>query len=475
MTSSNRNLTRRDFIGKGSAVGAGVLLAGSPLGIAMSSPGKKRLALVGTGVRGVKFWGKFVQENYADVAEFVGLCDINPGRLEFAKTHIGAPDCPTFDNFDEMLAVARPDLVMVTTVDNTHDEFIVKSLVAGIDVVTEKPMTTTAGKCQGIVDAARTSRARLIMGFNYRYGLLFTRLKEMLTEGSIGEVTSVDFNWYLNNYHGASYFRRWHGLREKGGTLLLHKAAHHFDLLNWWIGSDPVEVHAYGGLEHYGRNNSFRSKRCTGCPHKDRCAYFWDISKDEMMVKLYTDNEHHDGYIRDACLWREEIDIFDKMAVQIKYANDVQVSYSLTTYSPYEGFRLAFNGRQGRMETWEGVPSLMEIQEDQSKLHDIEMDQSAHTRQELKYHEIVTQSNFGSFERIEHPFVRSAHWGGDPIMMDEILRGRIANPGLHQASGFRDGAMAVLIGIAARRSIDEGRAVRIDELTDLSPQKDKWA
>jgi len=44
------------------------------------------------------------------------------------------------------------------------------------------------------------------------------------------------------------------------------------------------------------------------------------------------------------------------MAVQIKYANDVQVSYSLTTYSPFEGFRIAFNGMAGRMESWEGIP-----------------------------------------------------------------------------------------------------------------------
>jgi predicted dehydrogenase len=194
-----------------------------------------------------------------------------------------------------------------------------------------------------------------------------------------------------------------------------------------------------------------------------------------MMVNLYTNNEHHDGYIRDACLWRDEIDIFDKMAVQIKYANDVQVAYSLTTYSPYEGFRLAFNGRKGRMETWEGVPSLMESQEDQSKIHEKEMDQSTHSKAELQYHEIVTQPNFGAFERIEYPFVRRAHWGGDPIMLDEILRGRTANPGLHQGSDYRDGAMAVLIGIAARQSIDEGRAVRIDELTGLVPKKNKWS
>lgn len=475
MTRETRQMTRRSFIGSSSAIGAGAVIASSPFGFAMAGKHKTRVALVGTGIRGIKFWGQFVQDNYNDVAEFVGLCDINPGRLEFGKSYIGVPDCPTFINFDEMLAVTKPDLVMVTTVDNTHDEFIVKALNAGINVVTEKPMTTTADKCQHIVDAARTSSAQLIMGFNYRYGSVFTKLKEMLSAGSIGDVTSVDFNWYLNNYHGASYFRRWHGIREKSGTLLLHKAAHHFDLLNWWIGSDPVEVHAYGALEHYGHNNDFRGARCTGCEHKDKCAYFWDISQDKMATNLYIANEHHDGYIRDGCVWREDIDIFDKMAVQIKYANNVQVAYSLTTYSPYEGFRLAFNGKKGRLETWEGVPSLMEVQEDQSKIYDKDMDHKTHSTAELSFHEIITQPNFGEFNRIKLPFIRKAHWGGDPIMMDEVLRGHIANPGLHQGSDYRDGAMAVLIGIAARHSIDQGRAVRIDELTDLKPQQDKWA
>jgi predicted dehydrogenase len=467
--------TRRNFIGTSSAVGAGAAIAASPFGRVLAGTGKTRVALVGTGVRGVTFWGQFIQENHGDAVEFVGLCDINPGRLEFGKSYIGVPDCPTFVDFDEMLAVTKPDLLMVVTVDCTHDEFIVKALAAGIDVVTEKPMTTTADKCQRIVDAARASEAKLIMGFNYRYGSVFTKVKQLLSEGSVGELTSVDFNWYLNNYHGASYFRRWHGIREKGGTLLLHKAAHHFDLLNWWIGSDPMEVHAYGGLDYYGHNHEFRAARCTGCPHKAECTYFWDISQDQMAMDLYKNNEQFDGYIRDACVWRKEIDIFDKMAVQIKYANGVQVAYSLTTYSPYEGFRLAFNGKQGRLETWEGVPALLEEQEDQSRIYEKDMDYKTHSNAELAYHEITTQPNFGEFRRIKHPFVRKAHWGGDPIMMEEILRGNIANPGLHQAADYRDGAMAVLIGIAARQSIDEGRAVRIDELTDLTPQTNKWA
>jgi hypothetical protein len=162
------------------------------------------------------------------------------------------------------------------------------------------------------------------------------------------------------------------------------------------------------------------------------------------------------------------------MAVQIKYMNRVQVSYSLTTYSPFEGFRLAFNGKNGRLETHEGIPWRDRMQEDQSKLHDKEMDHSTHSKSELKYHEIVSQRNFEDYKRIEFPFVRRGHWGGDKLMFDEIFRGEIVDPKLRHTADVRDGSMAVLIGIAARKSIDEQRSVKIAELTDFIPQIKKW-
>lgn len=459
---STAKLTRRDFV---AATTAGAFLSKNS---ALASIGKRRVALVGTGIRGTSFWGKFLIDNYADAVDYVGLCDINPGRVRYAREYMGV-DCPVFTDFDEMLANARPDLVIVTTVDSTHDEFIVKGLDAGLDVVTEKPMTTDEDKCQAILDAAHKSRGNLIVALNYRYGIIFSRLKEHLINEKIGRLTSIDFHWYLNTYHGASYFRRWHGLRDKSGTLLCHKAAHHFDLLNWWIDSEPVEVHAFGGLEHYGSNNAFRGKRCMDCPHSDQCDFYWDMRKDDRLMRLYHDNEQYDGYIRDNCLWREEIDIFDKMAVQIRYANDVQVSYSLTTYSPYEGFRVAFNGMKGRMETWEGVPFLDAIQHDQAELHAKEMDHTRHAEGELQYHEIITQLNFEDFEREKVPYVRSGHWGGDRVMFDQIFRGIVERPELDHRADVRDGAMSVLIGIAARKSIDEGRPIRIADLTSLSP------
>ena len=459
---THQRINRREFVL--GAAGAG-LLASTPL-FGETGGGLNRVGLVGTGIRGTKFWGRYLLDNYGDVIEYAGLSDINPGRMAYSAGVIGT-DCPQYTDFDRMLDEADLDTLIVTTVDSTHHEFIVKGLERGLTVITEKPMTTDEVRCQAIIDAEKKSSGRLLVGLNYRYGGIHSRLKEILLSEKIGRLTSVDFHWYLNTYHGASYFRRWHGLRDKGGTLLLHKAAHHFDLLNWWIGSDPVEVHAFGGLEKYGANNPFRGPRCMDCPHSETCDFHWDMTKDDFLMKLYHANEAHDGYIRDNCLWRKEIDIFDKMAVQIRYANDVQVSYSLTTYSPYEGFRVAFNGMNGRLETWEGVPSLDAAQVDQEKLHEEEMSHDSHTKQERRYHEIVTQLNFREFERQKLPYVRSGHWGGDSVMFDSMFRGRDPRPDLARSCGLREGVMSVLVGIAARMSIDEERPVKISELVAM--------
>ena len=252
-------INRRKFINRTGAIAAGSLIAPSisTLGSSFNPHAKLRVVLVGTGIRGTSFWGRSVARNYENELEFVGLCDKNEGRAKLGNKLIGV-SCPTFTDFDKMMTTVKPDLVIVTTMDSTHHEFIIKGLNYGCNVITEKPMTTDEDKCQAILDAERKTGNKVIVGFNYRYGTLFTAIKEQIVSQKIGDITSVDFHWYLNTYHGASYFRRWHGEKDKGGTLLVHKSTHHFDLLNWMVDSDPVEVFAYGSLEHYGKKQRFQ-------------------------------------------------------------------------------------------------------------------------------------------------------------------------------------------------------------------------
>lgn len=441
-------MNRRHFVRQAGTIAAGSVLV--PEFLSASMLVKKKVAMVGTGHRGTGMWGEPVIKEFGNIIEFVGLCDINLGRVETAKKMLGV-SCPTYTDFDKMMKDVKPDMLIVTTVDGTHNEFIVKGMEYGADIITEKPMTTDEIKCQEILDAEQRTGRNVRVTFNYRYSPHRQKIYELLRSGAIGRISSVDFHWYLDVYHGADYFRRWHRLRKNSGSLLVHKASHHFDLLNWWLESDPEEVFAYGALEHYGKNNPFRQTNCRTCTIKDRCKFYWDIYSDPRLVKLYVDNYQYDKYDRDGCVWREDIDIFDKMAVQIKYANKVQVSYSLTTYSPYEGYRIAFNGTKGRLDAW--------IKERQPW-------------EQEGFDEIQLTTNFGKRELIRIPNNEEGHGGGDLRLRKDIF-----NPGgedkYRQAASSRDGALAVLIGIGARNSIDSGKPVRIESLTSLKPQPKK--
>ncbi|WP_085536975.1 Gfo/Idh/MocA family protein [Massilibacteroides vaginae] len=455
MKNQLKSMSRRHFLASTGAIAGTALLNPSNLNAEeLSSTAaltkKTKVALIGTGSRGCGMWGRDLVKRYSDQLEFVGLCDINPGRLAFGKEYIGA-SCPTFTDFEKMMADTKPDLLIVTTVDATHHEFIIRGMELGANVLTEKPMTIDEQKIQAILDAEKRTGKNCRVTFNYRYSPHRAKIWEMLRAGEIGELTSVDFHWYLDTSHGADYFRRWHRLVEKGGSLWVHKASHHFDLLNWWIDSDPETVFGLGSLEFYGKNGPFRAENCRTCNHTKDCNFFWDVTKNDYYRKIYVENEKYDGYLRDGCVFKNDVNIFDKMAASISYKNGVQVSYSLTTYSPYEGYRIAFNGTKGRIDAW--------IQESKPV-------------SDANYDEIVLFRNFKKREYIHIPHGTSGHGGGDALLQDQIFIPNTPDP-LKQCAGARDGALACLVGIAARKSIASGQPVKIADLTSVKPEANK--
>jgi predicted dehydrogenase len=440
---SKDGITRREFVASASGAAVGALVAGQN-GV-VTAQAKRWYAIVGTGVRGIGMWGRPIVRDYADLVEFVGLCDINPLRAEEAKRQLGL-SCPTFTNFDEMAAKAKPDLLMVTTVDGYHSEYIVRGLDRGMDVLTEKPMVIDEKQCQAVLAAEKRSGRKIVVTFNYRYAPKHQKIKELLMGGEIGKITSVDFSWYLDTRHGADYFRRWHRLRAKSGSLWVHKATHHFDLINWWLDADPVQVSALGSLLNYGKSGPFRHTHCRPCPHKAKCPYHWDITTNENLVNLYVKCESADGYHRDGCVFKEDIDIFDTMNAVVKYSNGVNMSYSVNTFMPIEGYRVAFNGTKGRLEVRDYERQAWEPGEET---------------------EMYLIRNFGERTKVDVPTATEGHGGGDVRLRDLVFR-KVEVPAHMRLPGSRAGAMSCLTGIAARKSVDEGRPIKIADLVKIT-------
>jgi predicted dehydrogenase len=439
-------VTRRSILAAAGVVAGGsVLTSGRPAFSAPAPAKRRRYAIVGTGHRGSGMWGQGVAKTYGDAIEFVGLYDINPQRALAARHRIGV-NCPTFASFDEMCERAKPELLAVTTVDGFHSEYITRALDRGIDVLTEKPMVIDERQCQAVLDAEKRNQRKIAVAFNYRYAPKHQKIKEVLLSGAIGRVASVDFHWYLDTSHGADYFRRWHRLRSRSGTLFVHKATHHFDLVNWWLDADPVEVTAAASLKVYGKNGTIRASHCRACPHTQSCSFYSDITKDAEKMELYgAACEAVDGYHRDGCVFSEDIDIYDTMLALVKYSNDVAMSYSVNAFLPYEGYSISFNGEKGRLDVrdYERQPWPVERETD-----------------------IYLTQSFGKRVRIDVPSPEGQHGGGDDRLRDVVFHG-VGVPDYMRLPDSRAGAMSCLTGIAARKSVEFGRPVKVQELVRL--------
>lgn len=458
MTDQPTNISRREFFNKGSKLAAGAAVASNlhssaAAEVPRSDNGKTRIALVGTGNRGTATWGEDLVHPYSDLVEMVGLCDINRKRVEVGKRLIGV-DCPTYhaSKFDRMIEETNADLVIVTTTDCFHADYAVRAMELGCDVISEKPLATEADQCQRLLETEAATGQKLHVGFNARHGRSAEEVKKVLDSGRLGRIISAEFDEYLDVYHGASYFRRWHGKKRFSGSLLVHKASHHFDQMNWWLEAEPVEVNAFGKVDFYGGNNGFRSEKCRGCEFQDRCDFYWDImDSSERYRQLYVECEDADGYYRDGCVWDNDIDTYDSMTVEVKYNNGVLLSYTLNAFMPYEGQRIAFNGENGRLDVQNFHRQSWEVPYEA----------------ELRLSENFKESEYWRVgEEGEVDTGAGGHGGADMSLKDLIFRPDHPDP-LNQLAGSRAGVMSSLIGIGARRSIETGERVKIEDLIDF--------
>ena len=441
---------------------AGVALGTAPKAFAASVAPRTRFAIVGCGSRH-RMYQDAIENTYQKHAQLVGLCDLNMGRVELARKQSatnGAPVPPGYAHtaFERMIAETKPDFIIVTTMDSTHADYIVRGLEAGCDVITEKPLTTTAAMCQRILDATKKTGRHLRVCFNYRYSPPRTQVKDILMSGEIGEVRSVDFHWLLNTDHGADYFRRWHGEKKYSGGLMIHKASHHFDLVNWWLGAVPTSVHATGKREFYTPEMAQRfglkshHDRCHTCPEQKDCGFFMNLAKSKSLKELYLDQESYDGYHRDQCVFNPRIDIEDTMNVLVTYDNQVTMAYSLNAFNAWEGYHIAFNGTEGRLE--HTIVEKVYVNGTDTVQGGI-ADDGITTR-------IVPLR--GAPRKIEPWTGQGGHGGGDKVMLDEIFLPNAPADKYLRASNEHAGANSILVGVAANQCFKTGQTVKIADL-----------
>jgi predicted dehydrogenase len=429
----------------------------------------RRYAVAGTGSRAQSYIRAILQE-HPEEAELVALLDSNPGRLAFHQRFVaglGGTELPEYgaDDLERMVKEQAVDRVVVTSPDYTHAAVVSRLLRAGADVIVEKPLTIDADGTRQIVDAMNESGKSVVVTFNYRYSPRNSALRQLILDGEIGQVTSVEFQWVLDTRHGADYFRRWHREKKNSGGLLVHKASHHFDLVNWWIASSPTRVFASGGLAFYGSENAAarglgeRPARGT-IDGSANDPWLLDLRTDDTNRQLYYEAEKYDGYLRDQDVFAPGITIEDNMSVIAEYANGARLSYSLNAHSPWEGYRVSVNGTLGRAEL-EVVEraAVVDDQIDPSYPSDRVIAGDVRTNGER----LVLQKHWATAVEVEIPRGEGGHGGGDKLIYNDLFVGPGNDP-LGRAADVHDGVRAVAVGIAANQSLATGQPVVVADL-----------
>ncbi|WP_051250471.1 Gfo/Idh/MocA family protein [Paenibacillus harenae] len=425
---------------------------------------KKRYAICGVSGRALGMFAGPILTTFAGSCELVGLLDPDPARFGlFRERYPEQAGIRTYaeGEFDRMVDETKPDVIIAAGRDDTHARYVIAALNRDLDVITEKPMVTTGEDSRRVLEAEKASKGSVTVTFNYRYAPIHSKIKEMVLEGKLGRITSIDLNWYLDTYHGSSYFKRWNRVRELSGGLSVHKSTHHFDLVNWWIGQKPVEVFAYGALNYYGAEGEANPKKedgrfCSTCDYTEDCAYYsrWNARSKNIRVP----DDHlgsldagksaafpYSDYRPDQCIFDSKIDIEDTYTATVKYDRGALLSYSVNFSLPYEGYRLAINGTKGRLESMEyHMPGRTPFPT---------------PVQTIDYFPL-----FGSKETIHVVHREGGHGGGDPLLLEDLFMGEDRRRPYRILSGAEDGAYSVATGEAVWRSVKEHRPVTIAEM-----------
>lgn len=400
----------------------------------------KRLCIVGAGYRGYYMFAKNLKENFKDEVKFVGVCDTNTMRSQYYVDTIDK-DMKLYTDFDLMLKEQKPDAVIVTTVDGYHHEYIIRALKAGFDVFSEKPITIDEEKCALIRQAEKESGKKVTVTFNCRFMPYVVKIKEILLSGVIGTPLTLNYEYTLNKLHGGDYFKRWHRFMKNSGGMMVHKATHHFDIINWLLEDDPVSVAAHGARLYYGNESVPHGERCSTCEYASKCLSYEELITHEDEYNLYFAPEKLDGYVRDHCVFKADTDIYDCMSVSVEYAKGALLTYSLNLFSTEEGYNLNIVGNKGRIEasTFFG---------------------------DEKHNLIKIILNDGTENVLTFEKASGTHGGGDIRMLKMLFGKDKIEDTLGQCAGSFDGIKSAMIGIAANQSIKEGIKINLKEKLD---------
>src|SRR5438034_1220739 len=277
-------MQRREFLEVTAAAAGASRLAALFAGVRVPPSDTVRFGMIGVGMQGSGLLGAAIALPGVTCA---GAADLYDGRQMLAK-EIAGPNLPAMREYRRLLDDKNIDCVVAAVPDHWHRRMVVEAVSAGKDIYIEKPMSHTAAEGVAMVDAVRKSGRILQVGSQRVSSPICAKVKEMIAQGVLGDLTLVEGWLGRNDPTGAweyppppdlslrtldwdtrqndvpkgpvdpTSFARWRCWKEYGtgvaGDLLVHLISGMQFMLG--INEPPKQAAAVGGIRRWkdGRN-----------------------------------------------------------------------------------------------------------------------------------------------------------------------------------------------------------------------------
>lgn len=335
---------------------------------------KITVAIAGLGSRGLDTYARCL-ERYADRAELVAIADIRPDRVQVAAERYHIPAHMCFDSVESLLKQPKmADVLFICTPDDVHYQPAIDALNLGYHLLLEKPAARTVSECRDIAELAEKKGLHVVVCHVLRYTVFYQTIRELLKQGRIGDVMTVEAIERVAYWHQAHSFVRgnWHVAADTT-PMILAKCCHDMDMLLWLTGKKCERVSSFGHLTHFTKAHmpEGAAERCTdGCPHAEKCPYnaeryyldmyrrhgdAWPVNvvapepTEEKVLAALKAGVNGAGCDYGRCVYRMNNDVVDHQVVAMQLADDVTVSFTMTAFTATGGRCIRLMGTGGEI------------------------------------------------------------------------------------------------------------------------------
>ena len=311
--------------------------------------------LIGAGLRGKRYTNHMLE--FKDKFKVIGVAEPIEGRRNSIKEKHGILDDMCFSDWKEILSKPKmADLAIISTMDHMHYEPAMKAIELGYDILLEKPVAPTAKECVDIALAAQKKGVKVLVCHVLRYTPFFKKIKELIVNGTIGDIMSIVHVEGVGNVHQShSYVRgNWHS-EAQTAPMLLAKCCHDLDILQWLLDEPCEKVQSFGKLTHFTPENAPEGapERCIdgGCPIEDTCPYncrkLYYESKDNTWFRpactrgIAKDEIPTDEEVMTAlrttdfglCVYHANNDVVDHQTVNLQFKSGANATLSMNAFN----------------------------------------------------------------------------------------------------------------------------------------------